>query len=183
MKKKLTLTLNEDDTHCILCAAFDYSFGRKTYMPSVFMNVIREHLEEIPMCTLRIIDMRLDKAERDYRDLWQQELKERGWTNYGMECDRHDWQAFHRWLKDVIAKRKQAKKMKECVLRHSVSKAEARLVEGYICGAHVISHFYAEAGDELHQINQQYCADEESFVIMWNDTVRGYKKLGWEEVK
>ena len=105
MAKIKPLTLKGGEAHCILCAAFDYSLGRKTYMPYTMMDVVREHIDEIQTNTLHIFNQRLEEAERTYRDLWQEEVKERGYSNYGSEYDREAWQAFHRWIKGVIAER------------------------------------------------------------------------------
>ena len=109
MAKQKPLTLKGDDAHCILCAAFDYSLGRKTYMPYTMMDVVRDHIDEISTRTLYIFNQRLECAERDYYENWQEEEKTRGYSNYGMKYDREAWQAFHSWLKGVIAEREGVK--------------------------------------------------------------------------
>lgn len=82
-------------------AMFRYAFGRMTYMPSVVIDIIKANADTITTQTLELLDRDLtDEAKR-----YERVYKEKSTSNYGMECDRHIWLAFHEWVKDEIEKR------------------------------------------------------------------------------
>lgn len=94
---------NRDDAYLAYMAMFRYAFGRMTYMPSVVIGIIKRNKENIPDRALMLINTELaeeaDRYERVYK-----EHHEHG-SNYGMECDREAWFAFHEWIKEQIKER------------------------------------------------------------------------------
>lgn len=94
---------NKDDAYLAYMAMFRYAFGRMTYMPSVVIEIIKRNKENIPDRALGLINTELaeeaDKYERVYK-----KHHEHG-SNYGMECDRELWLAFHEWIKEQIKER------------------------------------------------------------------------------
>ena len=94
---------NRDDAYLAYMAMFRYAFGRMTYMPGVVIGIIKRNGENIPNRALGLINTELaeeaDRYERVYK-----EHHEHG-SNYGMECNREAWLAFHEWIKEQIKER------------------------------------------------------------------------------
>ena len=99
---------NADDAYLAYMAMFRYAFGRMTYMPGVVIGIIKRNKENIPDRALVLINTELaeeaDRYERMYKDV------PNCGGNYGMECDRQTWLAFHAWVKELIGKRKEGAK-------------------------------------------------------------------------
>ena len=73
---------------------------------------------------------------------------------------------------------------KYCRFRHTDTKNEVQMVEDYVDGVHMIRFFYAEAKDGLfHEIAQQTCKDDAEFGAMWEDTIKSFKRSGWEVIQ
>ena len=73
---------------------------------------------------------------------------------------------------------------KYCRFRHADTKNEVQMVEDYVDGVHMIRFFYAEAKDGLfHEINQQTCKDDAEYGAMWEDTIKSFKRSGWEVIQ
>lgn len=90
-----------DNAKLAYMAMFRYAFGRMTYMPSVVIDIIKANSDTITTQTLELLDRDLtDEAKR-----YERVYKEKFTSNYGMECDRRIWLAFHGWVKDEIEKR------------------------------------------------------------------------------
>lgn len=93
---------NPDDAKLAYMAMFRYAFGRMTYMPLTVINIIKANADTLTMSTLELLDRDLtdeaDRYERVYRGLSTS-------SNYGHECDRKLWLAFHEWVKNQIAKK------------------------------------------------------------------------------
>ena len=90
--------------HLAYLAMFRYTFGRMTYMPYVVIELIMRNAATLTMRTLEQLDSELtEEAEwfdRNYKD------GRPCHSNYGMECDRRQWLAFHEWVKEQIRQRK-----------------------------------------------------------------------------
>ena len=103
---------NADDAYLAYMAMFRYAFGRMTYMPGVVIGIIKRNRENIPDRALNLINTELaeeaDRYERIYKD--HPETSDMCGSNYGMECDRKNWLAFHEWVKEQIRKRKEGVK-------------------------------------------------------------------------
>ena len=99
---------NADDAYLAYMAMFRYAFGRMTYMPSVVIGIIKRNAENIPDRALNLINTELaeeaDRYERQYKNV------PNCGSNYGHECDRKNWLAFHEWVKEQINKRKEGVK-------------------------------------------------------------------------
>ena len=90
-----------DNAKLAYIAMFRYAFGRMTYMPSVVVAIIRANADTLTTETLELFDRELtDEAER-YERVWRGKVA----SNYGMECDRETWLAFHAWVKGELRKR------------------------------------------------------------------------------
>ena len=73
---------------------------------------------------------------------------------------------------------------KYCRLRHAITKDEVQLAEDCVDGVHMIRHFYASARNGLfHEITQQPCWNEETFELIWNDTIKAYQGKDWEVIQ
>ena len=73
---------------------------------------------------------------------------------------------------------------KYCRFRHTDTKNEVQMVEDYVDGVHMIRFFYAEAKDGLfHEIAQQTCKDDAEYGAMWEDTIKSFKRSGWEVIQ
>ena len=73
---------------------------------------------------------------------------------------------------------------KYCRFRHTDTKNEVQMVEDYVDGVHMIRFFYAEAKDGLfHEIAQQTCKDNAEYGAMWEDTIKSFKRRGWEIIQ
>lgn len=90
-----------EDAYLVYCAAFRYAFGRMTYMPGVVIEVIKRNAATLTDECLALLDRELTEEAERYERAW----KGKTTTNYGMECDRLEWLAFHEWVKGEIAKR------------------------------------------------------------------------------
>ena len=92
---------NSDNAKLAYMAMFRYAFGRMTYMPSVVIDIIKANADTITTQTLELLDRDLTDEARRYERVY----KEKSTSNYGMECDRQIWLAFHAWVKDELEKR------------------------------------------------------------------------------
>ena len=95
---------NPDDAKLAYMAIFRYAFGRMTYMPTTVIGIIKANAEHLTMPTLELLDRDLAEEAERYERTW----KGKPTSNYGMDCDREAWLAFHKWVKDEIEKRKGA---------------------------------------------------------------------------
>ena len=103
---------NADDAYLAYMAMFRYAFGRMTYMPGAVIGIIKRNKENIPDRALALINTELAEEAERYRRVYADNpegLAMRG-SNYGMECDRELWIAFHEWVKEQIRKRKEGVK-------------------------------------------------------------------------
>ena len=92
----------EDDAKLAYMAMFRYAFGRMTYMPGVVIGIIKANAEHLTMSTLELLDRDLAEEAARYERAW----KGKPTSNYGMDCDREAWLAFHEWVKDEILRHK-----------------------------------------------------------------------------
>lgn len=88
-------------TFCL--AAFRYAFGRMTSVPGVVQEVIRRNAATLTDNCLALLDRELTEAAERYETMLDKTPR----SNYGLECDRRDWLAFHDWVKSEIIKRKE----------------------------------------------------------------------------
>ena len=95
-----------ENAYLIYMAAFRYAFGRTTYMPGVVTEVIKYNAATLTDDCLELLDRELTAEAERYERAWKGETT----TNYGWECDRQLWLAFHEWVKSEIAKRKEGAK-------------------------------------------------------------------------
>lgn len=93
------------DAKLAVMAMFRYAFGRRTYMPSAVIRIIKLNAESLGDITLDLLDRELGEAAIEYERLY----KDKRLSNYGDACDRAEWIAFHEWVKTEIAKRKKTK--------------------------------------------------------------------------
>ena len=93
---------NPDNAKLAYMAMFRYAFGRTTYMPSVVVEIIKANADSLTAQTLGLLDRDLTDEAKRYERLY----KGKSSSNYGWECDRQLWLAFHEWVKDQIAKKK-----------------------------------------------------------------------------
>ena len=91
----------EEDAYLAYLAIFRYCFGRMTYMPGVCIEIIKSNAEYLTDRTLEVLDIELTDEAKRYERLY----KGKQTSNYGMDCDRRDWLAFHEWVKTEIEKR------------------------------------------------------------------------------
>lgn len=97
---------NPDDAKLAYMAMFRYAFGRMTYMPSTVIDIIKANADTLTMSTLELLDSDLtDEAKR-----YERVYKGQSTSNYGQECDRQLWLAFHAWVKEQIANKKENSK-------------------------------------------------------------------------
>lgn len=92
---------NPDNAKLAYMAMFRYAFGRITYMPSTVIGIIKANADSLTMPTLELLDRDLADEARRYERLY----KGKPTSNYGWECDRQLWLAFHEWVKEQIAKK------------------------------------------------------------------------------
>ena len=95
---------NADDAYLAYAAMFRYAFGRMTYMPDAVIGIIKRNKENIPDCALKLINTELKEEADRYERVYKDKI-DKLYTNYGMECDRQTWLAFHEWVKEQIKKR------------------------------------------------------------------------------
>lgn len=95
---------NPDDVKLAYMSMFRYAFGRMTYMPTTVIDIIKANAEHLTMPTLELLDRDLAYEAERYERVW----KGNPISNYGMDCDRKAWLAFHTWVKEEIAKRLEA---------------------------------------------------------------------------
>lgn len=95
---------NPDNAKLAYMAMFRYAFGRMTYMPTTVIGIIKANAEHLTMSTLELFDRDLTDEAARYERAW----KGKPTSNYGMDCDREAWLAFHEWVKAEIAKRLEA---------------------------------------------------------------------------
>ena len=96
---------NPDDAMLAYIAMFRYAFGRMTYMPSTVIGIIKANAEYLTTSTLELFDRELADEARRYELFFNGKPS----SNYGWECDRRNWLAFHAWVKAEIAKREENK--------------------------------------------------------------------------
>ena len=86
--------LSEFDAIC-MCAA-RYSLGRKTYMPRLVMDYLKDNLELLKTQTLRLVV----KDINDYYEHFE--------PNEKNDFDYKEWMAFKVFLEDEVERRKNA---------------------------------------------------------------------------
>lgn len=92
---------NPDNAKLAYMAMFRYAFGRMTYMPSTVIGIIKANADTLTPQTLELLDRDLTDEAKRYERLY----KGKPTSNYGWECDRQLWLAFHEWVKEQIVKR------------------------------------------------------------------------------
>lgn len=97
---------NSDDAKLAYMAMFRYAFGRMTYMPSTVIGIIKANADTLTMPTLELLDRDLTDEANRYDRLYKREPT----SNYGQECDRQLWTAFHEWVKKQIENKKESRK-------------------------------------------------------------------------
>ena len=95
---------DEDTAYLAYIAMFRYAFGRMTYMPGVVVEIIKRNAATLTARTLDQLDRELAEEAERYEHVWK-DSKDGIESNYGMECDRQTWLAFHLWIKAELAKR------------------------------------------------------------------------------
>ena len=93
------------DADLAYIAMFRYAFGRMTYMPEVVIGIIKRNAERLTDRCLAQLERELTEEAECYERAW----KDKPNTNYGWECDRQMWLAFHQWVRDEIIKREESK--------------------------------------------------------------------------
>ena len=99
---------NRDNAFLAYIAMFRYAFGRMTYMPDVVIEIIKRNEKHLTDRTLVQLDSELTEEAARYERMHKDVPNCGG--NYGMECDRQTWLAFHAWVKEQISKRKEGAK-------------------------------------------------------------------------
>ena len=94
---------DRDDADLAYVAMFRYAFGRMTYMPGVVIGIIKRNAATLTDRTLIQLDQELTEEAERYDRLYKEYRGIGG--NYGMECDRKTWLAFHEWVKEQIKER------------------------------------------------------------------------------
>lgn len=97
---------NPDYAKLAYMAMFRYAFGRMTYMPSVVIDIIKTNADSLTMPTLELLDIDLAGAAERYERSYKYKSPNL-WSNYGHECDRQLWLAFHAWVKKQIENKKE----------------------------------------------------------------------------
>lgn len=92
------------DTHLAYIAMFRYAFGRMTYLPNVVIGIFKLNAKNLADNTLKQLDRELAEQAEYYERRYTNVPNTGG--NYGMECDRRNWLAFHEWVKEQIEMRK-----------------------------------------------------------------------------
>lgn len=92
-----------DTAYLAYVAMFRYAFGRMTYMPDVVIEIIKRNAATLTDRTLAQLDLELTEEAERYERVYKN--KPSSGSNYGMECDRQAWLAFHAWVKGQIAAR------------------------------------------------------------------------------
>lgn len=95
-----------DNAMLAYMAMFRYAFGRMTYMPSTVIGIIKANADTLTMSTLELLDRDLTDEAKRYERLY----KGKSSSNYGWECDRQLWLAFHAWVKEQIENKKESHK-------------------------------------------------------------------------
>ena len=96
---------NADDAHLAYMCMFRYAFGRMTYMPDVVIGIIKRNEKYLTDRTLEQLNRELTEEAERYERVYK--VKPQNYSNYGMECDRQSWLAFHAWVREQIAKREE----------------------------------------------------------------------------
>ena len=96
---------NEDDVFLAYLAIFRYCFGRMTYMPQVCVDIFKANAEHLTERTLDQLDTELAEEAKRYERLNKCKPP---YNNYGMDCDRELWLAFHEWVKAQKRARKES---------------------------------------------------------------------------
>lgn len=89
---------NPDNAKLAYMAMFRYAFGRMTYMPSTVIGIIKANADTLTISTLELLDRDLTEEAERYERVYNGQSS----SNYGMECDRELWLAFHAWVKKQI---------------------------------------------------------------------------------
>lgn len=97
---------NPDNAKLAYMVMFRYAFGRITYMPSTVIGIIKANADTITPQALDLLDRDLTDEAKRYERLY----KGKSDSNYGWECDRQLWLAFHEWVKERIANKKEKTK-------------------------------------------------------------------------
>ena len=92
------------DAKIAVMSMFRYAFGRRTYVPSAIIRIIKLNANSLGDTTLNLLDRELGEAAEEYERLY----KDENLSNYGDRYERAEWIAFHEWVKSEIAKRKEA---------------------------------------------------------------------------
>lgn len=96
---------NADEAYLAYIAMFRYAFGRMTYMPDVVIEIIKRNAATLTMNTLVHLNTELAEEAARYERVYAKREHSGLGSNYGMECDRQTWLAFHAWVREQIAKR------------------------------------------------------------------------------
>ena len=94
---------DEDNAYLAYLCMFRYAFGRMTYMPDVVIEIIKRNAATLTMRTLTSLNTELAEEAARYERVYKD--KPDRTSNYGMECDRQTWLAFHEWVREQIAER------------------------------------------------------------------------------
>ena len=79
-KEKIMISISKEDFGTLCICAVRYSMGRRTYMPSMVQNIVREHLSDL--------------SENDINVLLQDKAFQARMDMYGDPCDKADWLKF-----------------------------------------------------------------------------------------
>lgn len=69
-----TLKINESNLKCLILCALRYTLGRKTYMPSVIIQIVKDNLENLSDNTLQKIADEIGEYLIDESSLDDEEL-------------------------------------------------------------------------------------------------------------
>lgn len=94
---------DSDNAKLAYMAMFRYAFGRMTYMPSTVIGIIKANADTLTMSTLELLERDLTDEANRYERLYKGKFS----SNYGQECDRQLWLAFHAWVKKQIENNKE----------------------------------------------------------------------------
>ena len=87
------IDISQEDFGTLCICALRYCHGRRTYMPGLVQEIVKEHFTDINDSSLKVIAE--DKKFQSDMQLW------------GDECDRIDWEKFYSQL-EAFMKTKEA---------------------------------------------------------------------------